>query len=368
MDTISITKAKKIILASQKLNHSRLKPQAIIEHLGYVQIDTISVVERAHHHVFWSRNTNYKPSDLDELVRTRKVFEYWSHAASYLPMCDYRFSLPMKRDFQSKSNYWFPRDAKMMSKVLARIKTEGPLRSQDFKTIKKNKAGWWDWKPAKKALERLFLEGQLEITERQGFQKVYDLPQNVIPSCVDTSMPTDDEYCEFIIKRILRHHGIASLEEMAYLKNKASKDKIYQKLLQMYEEGEVVRVKIKNLESIYYAFRETMNKTITSNNKIHILSPFDNLVIQRKKLQKIFNYNYQIECYVPASKRKYGYFCLPIFKGHRAIARIDCKADRKNKCLIVHSLHFEEKCGREAHFSKIEKKLKQFAKFNGCLF
>jgi len=368
MHNISIIQARKLILDKQKLTCGSLNPQEIIEHLGYVQIDTISVVERAHHHVFWSRCSRYKPSDLAALVESRKVFEYWSHAASYLPMNQYRFTLPMKRDFKNSQSSWFPRDEKLMSAVLQRIKTEGPLRSKDFDSTKKGNSGWWDWKPAKKALERLFMEGQLEITRREGFQKVYDLPQRVIPAHIDTRMPTQHEFVDFIIKRTLRHHGLATADEIAYLKNKDNKDKVKLRLKQMLEEGEVTAVAVKGIEADYFALTKSLSSEVKSTTKIHLLSPFDNLVIQRKKLSTLFDYNYQIECYVPAAKRKYGYFSLPIFQGHQAIARADCKADRKNKRLLLHSLHYENNAYQQSTHKKIERKLKQFAQFNGCSY
>jgi uncharacterized protein YcaQ len=366
MQNLSLSQAQKLILASQELSCGSLTPQEIIEHLGYVQIDTISVVERAHHHVFWSRCPKYKPADLEQLVKSRKVFEYWSHAASYLPMSEYRYTFPMKRHFQTSKSSWFPHDKKVMTSVLERIKTEGPLRSKDFKTAKKGNTGWWDWKPTKYALERLFMEGELEITRREGFQKVYDLPERVIPSSVDTSMPSEDEYNKFLINRTLRHHGLASIDEIGYLKKKDQKDKIQNRLNQLVEDGTVTQISIKGIAQNYFALTETLETEAKTNSKIHILSPFDNLVIQRKKLSALFNYNYQIECYVPAAKRKYGYFSLPIFKGHRPIARVDCKANRKNKQLIINSLHYEKGVEKETVERRIETKLKQFARFNGC--
>ena len=368
MQIISPEQARKLILSSQKLTCGSLNPQEIIEHLGYVQIDTISVVERAHHHVFWSRCPLYKPSDLDDLVKSRMVFEYWSHAASYLPMSEYRYTLPMKRDFKTRKNSWFPRDEKVMSSVLKRIKSEGPLRSKDFKAAKKGNTGWWDWKPAKYALERLFMEGELEITRREGFQKVYDLPERVIPSTINTSMPSEDEYTDFLINRILRHHGLASVDEIGYLKKKDQKIKIKNRLKQLIEDEKIIQVSIKGLEKNYYALISTFEVEPRTNSNIHILSPFDNMVIQRKKLFSFFNYNYQIECYVPACKRKYGYFSLPIFNGHQAIARIDCKADRKNNQLLINSLHYEKGVTIDRIKEKIETKLKKFAHFNGCFY
>ena len=157
-ESLSLKEAQKLILNSQYLNRAGLSPIEVIEHLGYVQIDTISVVERAHHHVLWSRCPSYQSSDLADLVQSRKVFEYWSHAASFLPMKDYRFSLPMKREFAKKESSWFPKNPRLEKFVLKRIKEEGPLRSKDFEKNKlSKKTGWWDWKPAKKALGATFL-------------------------------------------------------------------------------------------------------------------------------------------------------------------------------------------------------------------
>ncbi|HHL32133.1 MAG TPA: winged helix-turn-helix domain-containing protein, partial [Oceanospirillales bacterium] len=363
---ISLKQARNLLFASQKLTGHNTEPQKIIEHLGYVQIDTISVVARAHHHVFWSRCAKYQPSDLDELVKSRKVFEYWSHAASYLPMIEYRYTLPMKHEFKNMKNSWFPRDEKMMSAVLKRIEAEGPMRSKDFGSAKKGTTGWWDWKPAKKALERLFMEGKLEISKRQGFQKVYDLPQRVIPPSVDISMPTEDEYHKFLIKRTLRHHGLATAHEIAYLKKKQTRTKVADILAQMHENGEVVKVSVEKIEQNYYAEPAAIDNINKKSAKIHILSPFDNLVIQRKKLDTLFDFHYQIECYVPAAKRKYGYFSLPIFQGNQAIARIDCKADRRKKQLIINALYYEKGVNKNSIKPKIEAKLKQFARFNDC--
>jgi len=366
-ETISLQEARRLMLASQKLIGKTLgTPDQIVEHLGYVQIDTISVVERAHHHTLWARSHAYFPSDLDQLMASRKVFEYWSHAASLLPMNEYRYSLPMKRAFADKSGSWFPRDTKLMSAVLQRVHDEGSLRSKDFKHEKKAGRGWWDWKPAKMALERLFFEGDLEITRREGFQKVYDLPERVIPTFVDTAMPTDSEYARFLVRRTLRHHGLATANEIAYLGNKDIKTRVKAALKEMLEEGEVTQVKVESLLEIYFTLADALVNIPRVSAKILILSPFDNMLIQRKKLKSLFDFDYQIECYISEKKRRFGYFCLPIFLGSRPVARIDCKADRQNKVLLVKSIHYEKGIDQPALRSKLELELGRFAKFNGC--
>ena len=363
---LSLAEAKRLMLASQLMTGPALKPLQIIEHLGYVQVDSISVIERAHHHVFWSRNQKYQPTDLTQLIETRQAFEYWSHAASYLPMKDYKYSLPMKEAFRNRETSWFPKDPRMMKNVMARIRKEGPLRSKDFEKTQQGKTGWWDWKPAKKALERLFLEGQLEVTRREGFQKVYDIPENVIPSSVDTVRPSDAEYSRFLIHRTLRHHGFATAAEIAYLRSAPTKTSVLAALKEMESDNEITKVSVEGIDQPYYALPTALETIPRAGTKIHILSPFDNLIIQRKKLATLFSYDYQIECYVPASKRKYGYFCLPLLQGTRFIARIDCKADRKNKQLLVKAIHFEKEVDRATLQKPLNFKLSAFAKFNGC--
>ena len=366
-ESISLKDAQRLIFSSQKLSGEKLDPIQIIEHLGYVQIDAISVVERAHHHVIWTRNHAYRAEMLDSLVNSRKIFEYWSHAASYIPMKDYRYSLPIKNSFKNKSDSWCPRDAKLMAAIKKRIKNEGPLLSKDFKNTKtKNSTGWWDWKPAKMALERLFLEGHLEITRRDGFQKVYDLPENVIPGSIDTSTPTPKEFTRFLIQRTLRNYGLAVAEEIAYLGTAAVKADIIRVLEEMLEAGEIIKMSVEGLNKPYYMFPSALENLPRIKSEIVIMSPFDSLVIQRKRLLAFFNFNYQIECYVPVKKRKYGYFCLPVFMGALPIARIDCKADRKNQNLNINSIHHEKNTNRKFPKDKLESKLRLFAKFNQC--
>jgi hypothetical protein len=189
-----------------------------IEQLGYVQIDTISVVERAHHHVLWSRVPNYQPKFLDQLVAERKVFEYWFHAAAWLPMSDYRFALPRMAQINGERSWFEGIDRKLMHEILVRIEAEGPLRARDFEDTRASSTGWWDWKPAKQALEQLFMQGELMVSGREGFQKRYDLPERVLPDTVDTRMPTMDEYASHLIETTLRAHGFASIKSMTYLR------------------------------------------------------------------------------------------------------------------------------------------------------
>jgi hypothetical protein len=362
---LSRLEAKNLIIQAQLLTDiNTLSPLKIIKHLGYVQIDTISVVERAHHHVLWSRNHSYTKDDLAGLLKKKKVIEYWSHAAAYLPIEHYRYCLPRMHEYRNGKSHFRATDKKMMNFVLDRIKNEGPLMSKDFKSETKA-SGWYDWKPAKRALEQLFMDGSLMVCERRGFQKVYDLKDNMIPSHIKTSMPTDFEYCAHIIKTQLKALGLAKLTEIAYMKSGALKKKIQKTLRELVEDKKVVQVNIE--DEIYFALKSFKLGPLKLKSEIHILSPFDNFIIQRKRLSELFDFDYQIECYVPEPKRKFGYFTHPVLYGNKLIGRIDLKAHRKTRELEIINYFSEGDKLTKMQQSKLNKKLELFAEFNKCV-
>ncbi len=364
-------KLRRITLNQQGLlrrNHfGRGKAAAlrVIEHLGYVQIDTISVVERAHHHVLWSRVENYRPRFLQQLVRERKVFEYWFHAAAWLPMRDYRFALPRMAKMHGDRS-WFPdSDPKLQQHVLRRIEEEGPLRARDFVDADHDARGWWEWKPAKQALDQLFMQGELMISAREGFQKVYDLPQRVLPDWVDTRPPSPDEYAAYLVDTTLRAHGFASLKSIAYLrKGQKLRNAIKEQVEARIARHELVRLNLAG-SPIYIEPRRLESRAPRSHARVRILSPFDNLVIQRERTRELFGFDYQIECYVPRANRKYGYFCLPLLYRDGLVGRIDCKAHRKSSCLEVISCHIEKRVDK-AFAGALEYAIDSYREFNGC--
>ena len=367
MVKLSPEQARRLVLISQGLVQGSPFTRGakgvgqVLEKLSYVQIDTISVVERAHHHVFWSRQPNYRLSDLDQAIEQGQAFEYWSHAAAYLPMRDYRFSLPKKNAIANGEKHWFEKDPKQANFVLDSIRERGPMMAKDFQQNRSIKnLGWGDRKPAKVALEILFMEGKLMIAKRQGFQKVFDLTERVLPSEVNTSTPSEAEFLDHLIERFLSAQGLGLANQIAYLRKDMAK-KVEQRARHLLKEGRIVEVDVSG--SRYLALEESLaslNKRI-DKSKLRILSPFDNLVIQRQRASDLFNFDYLIECYVPAAKRKYGYFVLPIMRGTRFVGRIDAKVDRKSKCLNIISL-FEE-AGQ--NLEGLDSALDQFARFNG---
>lgn len=390
IQTLSLNDARKLILLSQQLppktqsGSSLSNTQQIIEQLSYIQIDTLSVVQRAHHHILWSRNPRYKPSHLDQLQKEKKVFEYWSHAAAYLPMRDYRFSLYKKQSIKDgRQKHWHNPDPKLMANVLERITNEGPLMAKDFvsastshATTNKNTANKnaknkqikkeWSSNPHKQALETLFMRGDLMISERKNFHKVYDIAERVVPDHTNISVPSDKEYAAFLVVRFLQAHGIGNVPEISYLL-KNIKSVISTTLGEMVENGDVIRLSVSKMT--YYALPtalDLLDKPL-SRSKAKILSPFDNLLIQRKRTQDMFNFDYLLECYVPAAKRQFGYFCLPILWDGKLVARADCKANKKSGELKVISLVTEPTLKQKAKFmDAFEKELQTFSAFNGC--
>lgn len=373
MKKVSLEKAKTLALIGQGLltpAKSKSSALSVIEHLGYVQIDTLSVVARAHHHTLWSRVPTYKESILNKLLEKDKaIFEYWSHAASYLPMSDFRYSLPRKQNFIEGKSHWFTQDKKIKKYVLDKIKSEGPLQSKDFEYKRTGPGNWFEWKPAKRALEQLFMEGELMVAKRQGFQKVYDLSENVLPDHVDRSMPTSREYAENLIRKAILANGIVEEKEIFHLRP-VLKESINKAVKGLIKDGELLEVQIEGLEKTLYvtsAHQLKLSEKKLMKDTLNILSPFDNSVIQRKRLLKLFDFDYTIECYVPEAKRKYGYFCLPVLYGNSFVARFDPKADRASKTFYIKSIYFEEGFTPSSDFNVLfAKKLKEFVVFNGC--
>ncbi len=372
MESLSLPQARKLVLLSQGLanrssnanNYS--KTLDVFERLGYVQIDTISVVQRAHHHTLWSRNPDYQVEHIDHLVADKKVFEYWTHAAAYLPMKHYRFSLPRKAAIKSgQQRHWYRKDLELMGNILNRIENEGALMAKDFVSNGQKNNGWGS-SPTKQALESLFIQGELMISGRKNFHKVYDLTERVLPNDLDTSMPTELEHGQFMVLSFLRAQGFGTLTEITYLL-KDIKAQLSKAINELLECGKIEKVTIKGI--VYFACCDALallNKRL-NRKQVKILSPFDNLLIQRKRARAIFDFDYLLECYVPAQKRQFGYFCLPILWDGKLIARADCKVDKQTSSLNVIHLFIEPALkDNETFLTAFEEELSAFALFNGC--
>jgi uncharacterized protein YcaQ len=365
---------KQQLLADSELAKGKLGALRIIEKLGYIQIDTINVIERAHHVVLHTRLPDYKQQYLHQLLaRDKRIFEYWAHAASFIPMRDYRFYLPTiqrKPKPGSWSDEWTKKSRRLIKNVLKRIEKEGPLTPSDFGDVKDRKRGtWWDWKPAKAALEVLFWRGELMIKERRNFQRVYDLTERVLPKNVNRTLPTEEEEKTFFLKRALGAFGIATVQDVnRYIGISGRLDKW---LNIMKDAGEVAEVGIEALPRPYYILTSDLRRLLhlepRVDNRVYLLSPFDNSIILRDRTKALFDFEYSLECYVPRNQRKYGYFSLPILWRGRLVGRTDPKADRQGKVLIINSLHLEKTLGEyNAFITALAFALNNFARFNAC--
>ncbi len=370
---LSDQQARRIILNAAGLAHRGqfgTGPEAVykvIDHLGFVQLDTNYVVERAHHQVMAARIPDYELHWLNDLIDDSRIFEFFISEAGYLPMYDFRFSLPLKESFTLNRKPLTPAEKTLMKQVLDRIEREGPLMVSDFEQDRQQAStGWWDWRPAKVALERLYLDGNLMITRTKGFKKIYDLPLNLVPSETVLTPPTAQEYARYIIRRTVGALGIASAKEMLWRARFVKNNLVKAELEQMLTEGELKRVSVEGVKTTPLYMLADQAIDVQLSNDVFILSPFDILNVFRHRLRDFFNFDYQIECFVPAPKRKYGYFSLPILAGDTFIARMDAKADRKNKQLLVHNLHFEDVVLTDSVMIKLAEALKGFVRFNQC--
>ena len=374
MEPILLTKlqARKIILNAAGLaRHAQfgLGIEAVyqlINHLGFVQLDTNYVVERAHHHVMFARVPDYETAWLAELCGDGRIFEYLTSDAGYLTMHDFRFSLPIKEAFKLQGKEMSRPEQNLMHQIMDRVEREGAVMVGDFENDRiEASSGWWDWRPAKVALERLYLEGELMISRDRKFHKSYDLPLNLIPQDTDLTMPSAEEFARFMIQRTLGALGICSIKEIAWRARRVKGNLIKTELEKMIQEGLVELINVEGIKGPLYMLTG-QDIDVEISNHVFILSPFDILNVFRHRLKDFFGFDYQIECFVPAAKRQYGYFSLPILAGDTFIARMDAKADRKQKLMIVHNIHFEDIAIDQGVIERFIQALKEFVGFNQC--
>lgn len=339
-----------------------------IAHLGYVQIDTLSVMERAHHHVLWSRVPGYVSEHLNQLCAQGQIFEYWFHAAAYLPMHDYRFALPRMQSFRrGESAYYQNVEPALMAEILARVRGEGELRSRDLKD--RSQGAWWNQGPGRSALDKLFMQGDVMIRERKGMEKVYVLPEQLLPADTDLSEPSVPEMAAHLLEQALRAHGVVTWAQLVHLRTgKALRSAMRELLDAQVADGKLIRLTDSAQPDTYIppSALEPISRRKPSD-KVQLLSPFDNAVIHRDRLQQLFGFNYRLESYTPAAKRIYGYFCLPILWRERFVGRLDCKANRSAGRLEVLSMHLESGITADAQFSEqLTQALHKLAQFCGC--
>ena len=352
----------------RKLGSGLAGVEKALHQLGHVQIDTISVVARAHHHILYNRVAKYDGSLLNRLVKARRAFEYWSHAASYLPMRDYRFAVPMMRGVARGEWGWWHRhhDPRLRAWVCDRIRAEGPLYARDFEDTRLRRTGWWDWKPAKRALEQLFMEGELVSIQRDGFQKRYELAERFLPSELDTREPSIEEHADHLIDVTLRAHGFATARTINFLRRDAKvRATVRRRIGEQVQAGELDARRTAAGEPVYARPGALDRMPRRFAQTVRLLSPFDNVLIQRRRAADVFDFDYTIECYVPAAKRRYGYFALPVLFRDRLVGRMDCKAHRSEGRFEIKALFLEDEVS-DACLAAFATAVVDYAEFTGC--
>ncbi len=373
---ISNKQARHLWLHAQGLSGAPTGPldvMAIIRQLGFVQLDTIRAVSRAHHHIIWSRNQNYREPMLNVLLaKDRQIFEHFTHDASVLPMEMYPMWQRQLRRFEAKlsQSSWYSgmSNAKAREAIKQRIAGEGPLSTKSFNTKSKSKE-MWARPPHKLALDYMWHVGELATSHRENFSKFYDLSERVVPATLRNEERSDEDQlnwlCEQALSRlafgtagdVLRFWGAASMPEV----------KAWQE-----RQRNLVPVEIESSEGAWVnsfapeRIEETLKNLSAPTSRLRVLNPFDPVVRDRKRLKMLFGMDYRIEIFVPAAKRKWGYYVFPVLDGDRMVGRIDMKADRKAGTLSVLGFWPEESIEwTPKRWSKLEAELDRLRRFIG---
>jgi uncharacterized protein YcaQ len=372
------TEARQIWLRAQRLDSSTPfgdGPQATaaaVEHLGYVQIDTINVIERSHHHILWTRIPNYQRADLRQAQSVDKtIFEYWTHALSYVPAKDLRFFLPAMRRHRREGHKWLssvkPAD---LRKVLRLIRRDGALtiRDIDDDVLVDKEHLWASRKPSKRALQLAFYTGVLTISERNGMLKTYELTARHFGWDKPPKPASATEATAYLLDRALRAQGVVSLDSICHL-DAPSKPSVRRLIEARMRRKELVPVALEGAgKQEHWAHPETLESAGHGVSELaHILSPFDPLIIQRKRTHLFFGYEHRFEAYVPKEKRVFGYFALPVLVGDDIVAALDLKTDRRSRKLLLQKWNWvgngAQRGARKELKRRIEEQLHRFERF-----
>ena len=371
--TLSPVTARAIWMRAQRLDE--VEPfgagpgaaQAAIEQLGYVQIDTINVIERCHHHILYSRIPAYRRSDLAVLQSAEKsIFEYWTHALSYVPRADLPYFIPAMKAYRENPSAWFGSVTKAeVSAMTRRLKAEGPLsiRDIDDDELVDKTHPWASRKPSKRVLQLMFYQGLVAVSAREGMVKTYDLIGRHFDWDKAPRPATERQVTAYLLDRALRSQGVVSLDSICHL-NAPAKKAVRELIESRVKRRLLVPVTVEGAEKVPHWTTPEALATVAPApaNRVHILSPFDPLIIQRKRLKLLFGYDHIFEAYVPAAKRQYGYFALPVLVDDRVVAAVDLKTDRQAGKLLVQKWTWLEEVGAEAKVA-IDTELGRFERF-----
>jgi len=355
MDSLSLRDAARIALAAQGFGKARRTGakgrthlRQVVNRLGLLQIDSVNVLMRAHYLPLFSRLGPYDPTLLDAAAwteRKRTLFEYWAHEASLLPLeLHPLFRWRMARAERMESIYSgianLARDRpEFVRGVLREVETRGPVAASDLDRANHKGSSWWGWTETKIALEYLFWSGRITTSTRRAFERVYDLTERVLPAAVmDLPTPTEADAQRCLIEMAAEALGIATESDLRdYFRLEPADSKA--RVAEMVEAGRLIPVAVEGWKQPAYLHADTA--TPRGVKARALLSPFDPLVWERARTERLFGFRYRLEIYTPAHKREHGYYVLPFLLGDRLAARVDLKAERKTGVLRVAAAHLE---------------------------
>ena len=371
---LSRSQARRIWLCAQRLDVPAPfgdGPQATrtaVEHLGYVQIDTINVIERCHHHILYARIPAYQRSHLRQAQAIDKsVFEYWTHALSYVPTSDMPFFLSAMKQYRRSPKSWFNTVKKEdVRKVLARLRKGGALTIRDIEDdeLTDKDHPWASRKPSKRALQLAFFTGIITVSERAGMLKTYEMMDRHFGWEKRPKPASERQVLDYLLDRSLRAQGLVSLDSICHLS--ANRKPGIRRLIEaMARRKELVPISVEEAGKVeHWARPETLEVApVLDSGMVHILSPFDPLVIQRKRLQLFFGYEHRFEAYLPKENRQFGYFALPVLVGDEIVAAVDLKTDRAKQKLLMQKWTWVGKGSARSHKKLIEEELHRFERF-----
>jgi uncharacterized protein YcaQ len=352
----------------------------LVRRIGFVQVDSITTVERAHHMILWSRDQTYRPEALKApLEQDRHLWEHWTHDAAILPVETYpywkhRFAHDAAR-LQGNWQRWFREGHEaQFDRILNHITAHGPVTSADVSTDEpRGTGGWWDWQPSKTALEWLWRTGQLAISRRERFHKVYDLTERVIPAALLQAEVTAEEMTDWACNSALDHLGFGSVAEIAAFWDAIPRDAVRAWAQSALARGETVEIAVEGADGSQrpaLARPDVLTKAEAAPpppTRLRVLSPFDPALRDRARAEFLFGFHYRIEVFVPEPKRRWGYYVFPVLEGDRLAGRLDAKAHRAEGVLRVRA--FWPEAGvqlTQARTAKLMAELDRLARFSGC--
>ncbi len=386
---ISASTARRLLLGAQGLlDDPRGRVTAdrlyeMVERMGFVQIDSINVVERAHNLTLAARLQGYRPALLTRLLeRDRRLFEHWTHDASAIPTRWYphwRYRFERYRQRVLENPWWKERIGgdpdRMIAEVRERLAREGPLMTRDFEDTRGEEADrtWWGWKPEKAALEYLWRTGEAAVAGRVNFHKIYDLSERVLPEAHAAPRPGEDEHLDWACRTAFERLGVATAEEIASFWRAVPLDQARDWCGRAAAAGEIEAVRVEAVDGSSrnaYAVLDSEARADAlppAPSRIRLLSPFDPILRDRRRTLRLFGFDYRFEAFVPAPKRQYGYYVLPILEGERLVGRLDPKLYREEKRLDIRQVWWEAGVRESgARRKKLEVALERLARFVGA--